>query len=217
MRIFVTGVACVGKTIIGARLAALLGYQFFDLDIEIERFFGAPIPRLRQRWLTQYSFRVQAAKALKHVLSRKGSRDCVIALPPSGLMDAYWRVVKTTKAAIVVLQDKPENILKRITFYDDDSHLIHMTLTDREKRYYLRDIKADSTHFGRTYRRANLNVDITGLGPEEAAQKVKDMLTGSQLVELAGQPEKQVQRTRIKPLASHAERQRRYAYLQHAS
>ena len=191
MRIFVTGVACVGKTIIGARLAALLGYQFFDLDIEIERFFGAPIPRLRQRWLTQYSFRVEAAKALKHVLSRKGSRDCVIALPPSGLMDAYWRVMKTTKAAIVVLQDKPENILKRITFYDDDSHLIHMTLTDREKRYYLRDIKADSTHFGRTYRRANLNVDITGLGPEEAAQKVKDMLTGSQLVEPAGQSEKQ--------------------------
>ena len=191
MRIFVTGVACVGKTIIGARLAALLGYQFFDLDIEIERFFGAPIPRLRQRWLTQYSFRVEAAKALKHVLSRKDSRDCVIALPPSGLMGAYWRVVKTAKAAIVVLQDKPENILKRITFYDDDSHLIHKTLTDREKRYYLRAIKVDSTYFGRTYRRANLTVDITDLGLEEAAQKVKDMLTGSQLVEPAGQSEKQ--------------------------
>ena len=191
MRIFVTGVACVGKTIIGARLAALLGYQFFDLDIEIERFFGAPIPRLRQRWLTQYSFRVQAAKALKHVLSRKDSRDCVIALPPSGLMGAYWRVVKTAKAAIVVLQDKPENILKRITFYDDDSHLIHKTLTDREKRYYLRAIKVDSTYFGRTYRRANLTVDITDLGLEEAAQKVKDMLTGSLLMEPAGQPEKQ--------------------------
>ena len=177
MKIFVTGVACVGKTTIGARLAALLGYQFFDLDIETERFFGAPISRLQQRWLTQYSFRVEAAKALKHVLSRKGSRDCVIALPPSGLMDAYWRVVKTTKAAIVVLQDTPENILKRITFYDDDSHLIQKTLTDREKRYYLRDIKLDCTYFGRTYRRANLTVDIAGLGPEEAAQKVKGMLT----------------------------------------
>jgi len=98
--------------------------------------------------------------------------------------------VKTTKAAIVVLQDKPENILKRITFYDDDSHLIHKTLTDREKRYYLRDIKADSTYFGRTYRRANLTVDITGLGPEDAAQKVKGILTGSLLMEPAGQPEK---------------------------
>jgi shikimate kinase len=177
MRIFITGVACVGKTTIGVKLAGLLGYQFFDLDTEIERFFGAPIPRLRQRFLTQYSFHVEAAKALKHVLSRKDSQDCVIALPPGGLMDAYWRVVKTVKAAIVVLQDTPENILKRITFYDDDSHPIDKTLTDREKRYYLREIKADMTYFRRTYRRANLTVDIAGLGPEAAAQKIKDVLT----------------------------------------
>jgi hypothetical protein len=35
MRIFLTGVACVGKTTIGAKLADLLTYQFFDLDGEI--------------------------------------------------------------------------------------------------------------------------------------------------------------------------------------
>jgi shikimate kinase len=177
MRIFIAGVACVGKTSIGAKLAALLGYQFFDLDTEIERFFGAPIPRLRQRFLTQYSFHVEASKALKHVLSRKDSQDWVIALPPGGLMGAYWRVVKTVRAAIVVLQDTPENILKRITFYDDDSQLIDKALTDREKRCYLREIKADMTYFGRAYRRADLTVDITGLGPDAAAQKIKDVLT----------------------------------------
>jgi shikimate kinase len=108
MRIFITGVGCVGKTTIGEKLAALLGYRFFDLDTETERFFGAAIPRLRQRFITEYSFHVEAAKALKHVLSRKDSQDCVIALPPGGLMGAYWRVVKTVKAAIVALQDKPE-------------------------------------------------------------------------------------------------------------
>ena len=178
MRIFITGVACVGKTTIGEKLAGLHGCQFFDLDKEIERFFGEAIPRLRARFLTQYSFHVEAVKALKHVLSRKDSADCVIALPPAGLMDAYWRLVKTVRAAIVVLQDTPENILNRITFYDHDSRPIEKTLTDREKRYYLRDIKADMTYFRRTYRRANLTVDIAGLGPEAAAQKVKDMLTG---------------------------------------
>jgi shikimate kinase len=182
MRIFVTGIACVGKTTIGEKLAALLGCQFFDLDTEIECFFGETIPRLRARFLTQYSFHLEAVKALKHVLSRKDSADCVIALPPAGLMDAYWRVVKTVKGAIAVLQDTPENILKRITFYDDDSHLIDKTLTDREKRHYLREIKADMTYFRRTYRRANLTVDIAGLGPEAAAQKVKDMLTESLLL-----------------------------------
>ena len=191
MRIFITGVACVGKTTLGAKLAALLGYQCFDLDTEIERFFGMSIPRLRGRFLTSYSYHKEAAKALKHVLSRESGRDCVIALPPAGLMDAYWLLVKVTEAATVVLQDTPENILKRITFYDDDSRLIDKILTDREKRCYLREIKADMTYFRRTYRRANLTADIAGLGPEDAAQKIKDLLTGSPLVQPAGQPEKQ--------------------------
>jgi adenylylsulfate kinase-like enzyme len=32
MRIFLAGISCVGKTTIGARLAGLLKYRFFDLD-----------------------------------------------------------------------------------------------------------------------------------------------------------------------------------------
>jgi shikimate kinase len=40
MRIFLIGDACVGKTTIGAKLADLLNYQLFDLDVEIESFFG---------------------------------------------------------------------------------------------------------------------------------------------------------------------------------
>jgi hypothetical protein len=46
MRIFVAGVSCVGKITIGARLASLLEYRFFDLDVETERFFGTSIERL---------------------------------------------------------------------------------------------------------------------------------------------------------------------------
>ncbi len=177
MRIFLTGVACVGKTTIGARLAALLGYQFFDLDAEIESFFGTSIECFQERWLTSYSCRKESSKALTHVLSREVSFNSVIALPPSGLMDNYWRVVKTAKAAIVVLQDEPENILRRITFYDIDSHPINKNLTDREKRLYLREIKKDITYFRRTYQRAHVTVDIAGLGPEDAAHKVKDIVS----------------------------------------
>lgn len=184
MRVFLTGVACVGKTTIGVKLADLLGCQFFDLDTEIERFFGTSIERLRQRYLTPYSFRKEASKALKDVLSREGcGQNCVIALPPSGLMDAYWKVVKTTKAAIVVLQDKPENILKRITFYDLDSRQIERHLTEQEKRLYLRETRGDITYFGRTYKRATATVEIAGLGPDDAAHKVRDVLNRSRFVE----------------------------------
>lgn len=184
MRIFLTGVACVGKTTIGAKLADLLGCQFCDLDTEIERFFGTSIERLRQRYLTPYSFRIKASEALKDVLSRgECGQNCVVALPPSGLMDAYWRVVKTTKAAIVVLQDKPKNILRRITFYDTDSRQIQRHLTEQEKRLYLREIRGDISYYGRTYKRANATVEVAGLGPDDAAQKVRDVLTQSRSVE----------------------------------
>jgi len=177
MRIFLTGVACVGKTTVGAKLGGLLGCQFFDLDREIERFFGTSVERLRKRYLTPYSFRIEASKALKEIVSRgEDGQNCVIALPPSGLMDAYWRVVKSAKAAIVVLQDKPENILKRITFYDIDSRQIQKHLTEREKRLYLREIRGDMTYYGRTYKRATAAVDIAGLGPDDAAHRVRDAL-----------------------------------------
>jgi shikimate kinase len=191
MRIFLTGVGCVGKTTIGRELAALLGYQFFDLDMEIEEFFGTSIERLQKRWLTAYFYRNEASRVLKHVLSRDGSQNCVIALPPSGLMDSYWRVVKKAKATIIVLQDEPENILNRITFYDIDSCPIDKKLTEQDRRLYLREIKEDITYFRRTYQRADITVNIGCLGPEDAAHKVKDMLTPALLTEAARGPKQQ--------------------------
>jgi shikimate kinase len=64
MRIFLTGVGCVGKTTVGRELARLLGVAFFDLDHEIERFFGTSIERLQSKFLTTHSYYNEAAKAL---------------------------------------------------------------------------------------------------------------------------------------------------------
>ena len=182
MRIFLVGVSCVGKTTIGARLAGCLGCRFLDLDVEIERFFGTSIRRLQDRHPALDDFRLMSARALKHVLSRDEGRNCVIALPPSGLLGSCWKVVKDTRDAIViVLRDAPENILDRITFYDIDSHPVQKNLTDREKRFYLRDIKRDITYFSRSFAKAHVSVDITGCNPDEALHKVKDALTPARL------------------------------------
>jgi shikimate kinase len=177
MRIFLAGVACVGKTTIGARLANLLGCRFFDLDLEVERFYETSIERLQSRYLTSHSFRLAASRALTHLLSQVESSNWVIALPPSGLMGSYWRVVKKTQSAtIVALKDVPENILKRITFYDIDSCQIERTLTEREKGLYLRRIRGDITYFSRSFQKAHMSVDITGCNPEEASRRVESEL-----------------------------------------
>ena len=176
MRVFVTGVSCVGKTTIGRTLAELLGVTFFDLDHEIETFFGTSIERLQNKFLTVHSYRKEAAKALVHLLNRPDSRDSVIALPPSGLMGGYLQVITKSAGTTVALTDTPENILERITFYDIDSKPIEKALTPDEKRLYLREIKKDLTYFRKTYERAHLQVDISGLDIERAAGKVKESL-----------------------------------------
>ena len=88
-------------------------------------------------------------------------------------MDAYWKVVRRTKATTVVIQDKPENILNRLTFFDIDSRPMTKTLSARERRLYLREIKADISYFRRSYNRATMFVDISGLNIEESAGKIK--------------------------------------------
>ncbi len=47
MKVFLTGVACVGKSTTGPLLASLLGLPFVDLDTEVEVFYGDSIPRLQ--------------------------------------------------------------------------------------------------------------------------------------------------------------------------
>lgn len=176
MRIFLIGVSCVGKTTVGKKLAALLCYPFFDFDNEIESFFSTPLERLQDKFLTMYSFRQEASKALKYLLNREDSRYSVIALPPSGLMDNYWRVLKKTKGMIVVLTDDAANILQKIRFYDKDSNPIEKHLTEEEKLFHLKEIKKDITYFNRTYKRADISVHISGLTVEQAATKVKAVL-----------------------------------------
>jgi len=91
--------------------------------------------------------------------------------------DGQLSVVKKTQdATVVVLKDIPENILKRLTFYDIDSCRIQRTLTEREKGLYLQKIKGDITCFSRSFQKARMSVDIIGCNPEEASRKVRSEL-----------------------------------------
>ena len=69
--------------------------------------------------------------------------NCVFALPPSGLRDAFPRVVRRVPGVTVAVHDTPESILERITFYDIDSQRIQKHLTKKERILYLKEIKAD--------------------------------------------------------------------------
>ncbi|HXL15927.1 MAG TPA: shikimate kinase, partial [Streptosporangiaceae bacterium] len=175
LRVSLVGVSCVGTTTIGRILADRRGWPFFDLDDEIERHFGTSIERLQARFLTGYSYRKECAVVLERIAT--ANSDCVIALPPSGLRDAFLRVVRRVPGVTVAIHDTPENIMERITFYDIDSRRIEKHLTDEERRLYLKEIKADISYFKRPYERADLHVTIAGLDPEASAAAVDARLS----------------------------------------
>ncbi|MFZ0931473.1 MAG: shikimate kinase [Syntrophobacteraceae bacterium] len=174
MKIFLVGVSCVGKTTIGKHLADRIEYQFIDFDEEIERYFLMPISRIKARFFSEHSFRAEASKILKRIIEQTG--DHVVAMPPSGLMDSYWKILKKSDSIIIVLKDRPENILDRITFFDDDSMPVRKELTPKERVHYLKDIKKDMTYFGKSYSRAQHTVDIAGLGIEGSVGKIINCL-----------------------------------------
>jgi shikimate kinase len=176
MKICLVGVSCVGKTTLGKRLAERLGYAFFDLDTEIEHAFRTSIERLKAELVTAYAFRQKAARVLTHLVRQQEKPHCVVALPPSGLMDAYARVLKQGACVTIALYDRPENILARITFYDKDSHPIHPQLTEADKAYYLREITADMAYFRPSHRKAHWQVDLAGLGIEASVAKIEALL-----------------------------------------
>ncbi len=180
MKLFLAGVACVGKTTIGKLVAERLGHPFFDLDAEVERFYGTPIERLQNLCRTRDEFRKKSALVLTELTTRKGIDDFVIALPPRGLMLPYLRVVRRAGARTAVLTDRAENILSRIVFYDIDSKPIAKLLTEAEKPLYLKDIRAELAYFRPSYQKADLTVDLSSTrGIEEAAAKVVGAVLGS--------------------------------------
>ena len=91
-------------------------------------------------------------------------------------MDNYWPVVKKAQGKIVVLRDEAANILKRITFYNEDSKPIDKHLTETEKPFYLKEIQQDIIYFNPSYKRADISVQISELDPDQAAKKVKQIL-----------------------------------------
>ena len=52
MILYLVGISCVGKTTIGKMLSEEIGFSFFDIDIEIQKYYNKPIERIQDDCLT---------------------------------------------------------------------------------------------------------------------------------------------------------------------
>jgi shikimate kinase len=174
VRVGLVGVSCVGKTTIGTLLAQRRDVPFIDLDEQVEHAFQTSLERLQNRFLTGYSYRKECARVLERVAAPHEA--CVIALPPSGLRDAFLHVRRRVPMLTVAVHDSAEHIVDRIRFYDIDSRPIDTPLSEADRGHYLTEIKQDIAYFSKSYARAEIHVDIAELSPQAAAAAIDQQL-----------------------------------------
>jgi len=169
MIIYLTGISCVGKTTVGKMLAAKMGYSFFDVDEEVERYYQKPIERIQEECFSMNGFREKASVVLDNILSNND--NTVISGTPAGLKFSFLQVYKKRKKKMEIvsihLKDTPENILNRLTFYDKDSRPITENLDESKKKRYLMKIISDYNYFKDSYERADLQIDIKDICLED--------------------------------------------------
>ena len=165
MIIYLVGISCVGKTTIGKMLAEEIGFSFFDMDEEIQKYYNNTIERIQDECFTMNGYREKASIVLDSLLSK--NIDSVISGTLSGLKFSYLQVFKKHKMYkdlySIHLNDSFENVLNRLTFYDKDSNPITERLDDSKKKRYLKEIKADYNYFIDSYNRADFKIDIANI------------------------------------------------------
>lgn len=108
--VFLTGFMGSGKTTIGPILANTLGYQFIDIDQEIERLTGKSVSEIFHEQGEEY-FR-DLERAFLRDIGKK--RACVVALGGGTLnSDVNVHLVKST-GILVYLRAEPEQIFRRM-------------------------------------------------------------------------------------------------------
>jgi len=172
MRIYIVGIACVGKSTIGEVLANKFGYKFIDFDFEVERQIGEHISAIKNRHLTEDGYRNEVKHVLVNIL--KEYKDVVIAMPPSGMFGQYLRILnKNSEVLTITLKDSAKNILKRLVFYDENSKIIEEDIvTDDNREAYYRDIQDDISYFYTTHRKTKMKFNMKGMDVEQSSEEL---------------------------------------------
>lgn len=181
MKIYLVGISCVGKTTIGRLLADYLGFTFYDLDDEVQKYYQKPIEIIQNECLSMNGYRQKASVVLDKLL--KIQENSVISGTPAGLRDSYLQVYKKHKKEINLISvniiDTPENVLDRLTFYDIDSKLLDIELIANEKKKYLKKIIVDLNYFKKSLSRADLQISIENMSLTEIPELISNQLKNS--------------------------------------
>lgn len=163
-RIVLVGFMAAGKTTVGRRLAQRIGYGFIDLDEEVERLAGRPIPEV---------FRREGEPAFRR-LEARATRDLdgverVVVAAGGGWMARPELRDRWPDAVRVWLKVEPAEAVSRL-----EGVLAGRPLLDAEDPVAAaRRLLADRES---AYGRAELAVETEGRGPDSIVAEIVERL-----------------------------------------
>jgi len=167
MRIYLTGFMGAGKTTVGSILAERLGFEFVDLDAEIERAAGCSVRELFAS-RGEPAFRAFEHHALATTLQRD---DEVVATGGGTLTFAANRELIGSRGWIVWLNPSFDTIRGRIGALGKGDRPL---FRDEQQAWELYQSRLPA------YRGADATVDIgAGDQPQEVARRIELMVRGS--------------------------------------
>lgn len=112
---YLTGFMASGKSTIGPILANTIGWNFFDLDKEIEKKEGLKIVELFDQKGEEY-FRKSETEILKEL---SGKTEVIISLGGGAIAsDDNFKIIKSS-GKVIYLKSSPEMAYKRLRFKRD--------------------------------------------------------------------------------------------------
>src|SRR5687768_15218793 len=127
--IVITGFMGTGKTTIGRLLAEKLQRPFVDMDSEIERHFGKPIPQIFAED-GEPAFRILEAQLCAHLSQEKG---LVLSTGGGALVNSANRQLLCETGTIICLTAGVDTILDRVES-NTDRPLLAGTREERAQR-----------------------------------------------------------------------------------
>ncbi len=142
-RVVLIGFSATGKSVLAPYVAERLGWRVVDLDVEIEREAGRPIPAIFERE-GEAGFRAREREAVREAAQIDGA---VIASGGGVWLDPENRAALAEQGFVITLEARPSTILARYAATEQGRPEVRPLLAGADPRRRVESLKAQRQPF----------------------------------------------------------------------
>lgn len=170
MNILLFGVSNVGKTTVGKLLAEKLGYDFYDLDEEVKKYYSVTLEQFVHTGTLKERDRMRGA-VIDRVMEQKG--DKVFAISPISYPENFRHHLARPDVLAIDLQDTATHIFQRLVFSDEHDVIYEdEEYKNAHMRYYLSEIRKDIRYYAWSYGDVKNKFRIKNDPPETVVDRI---------------------------------------------